>query len=92
MLEDEARHDAESLEGQVAARERELAAGDVAPFVESLLAVLEGGEHEQIRALVEPRLSQPDPIHDAVPKRQLGHSLLPKTKRGTVFGPAMTRK
>ena len=57
VLENQARHHAEPVEREVAAGQRELAAGDVATFVEALLAILEGREHEQIRALVEPRLA-----------------------------------
>ncbi len=78
VLEHEARHHAEALEGQVAARERELPSRDVPALVEPLLAVFEGGEHEQIRALVEPRLTQPDAVHDPVPKGQLRHHRLRK--------------
>jgi hypothetical protein len=42
-------------------------------FVQALLAVLEGGEHEQIGTLVESRLPEPDSVHDPVAKRQFSH-------------------
>lgn len=73
MLEDEARHHPEPLESEVAAGEGELSSGDVAAFIEALLAILEGGEHEKVGALVEPRLAQPDAVHDAIAKCQFGH-------------------
>jgi hypothetical protein len=73
MLEDDPRHDAEALEGQVAAGQGELAAIDVPAFFEALLAELEGGEHEEVRALVESRLAEPNSIHNPVSKRQFSH-------------------
>src|SRR6185503_4381794 len=45
MLEHEPRHDAEPLEREVPAGQRELSPADVASLVEALLAILEGGEH-----------------------------------------------
>ena len=71
VLEDDARHHAKALEGQIAAGEGQLPAADVAAFFHALLAKLQGGEHEELRALVEPRLAEPDAVHDSVPKRQL---------------------
>src|SRR6185369_15378527 len=81
VLQHHAGHDPEPIERQVTAGEGELPAGDVAAFVEALLAVFEGGEHKEICALVEPRLSQPDAVHDPVPKRQLSHSQPPSEWR-----------
>src|SRR5579884_2121224 len=75
VLEDEARHDAKAVEREVAAGQGELAPRDVPPFIEALLTEFEGGEHEEIRALVEPRLPEPDAVHDAVSKRQFCHNL-----------------
>src|SRR5712691_2062926 len=46
MIEDDPRHDPKALQGQVAARQGELPAIDVPSLLESLLAELEGGEHE----------------------------------------------
>jgi hypothetical protein len=45
----------------------------MAALIEALLAILEGGEHKEICALVEPGLAQPDAVHDAVSKRQFRH-------------------
>jgi hypothetical protein len=45
----------------------------VTPLREPLLAILQRAEHEEVRALVEPLLTQADPVHDAVTKGQLGH-------------------
>jgi hypothetical protein len=75
-LEDEARHDAEALAREVAARQRELAAGDVASLGQPLLAELERGQDEEIGALVVSRLAQPDPVHDPVSKCQFSHASL----------------
>src|SRR5262245_49980523 len=69
----DSRHDAKPIQGQIAAGQRELPAGDVAAFVEALLAVLEGGQNEQVRAFVEPRLPEPDTVHYSVAKCQFGH-------------------
>src|SRR5512133_461557 len=49
----------------------------MATLIEPALAVLEGSEHEQIRALVKPRLAQPNSVHDPIAKRQLGHRFPP---------------
>src|SRR6185295_16708659 len=65
-LEDEARHDAEAVEREITGGERELLARDVPALGQALLAELEGREHEEIRALVIPRLTQPDLVHDPV--------------------------
>src|SRR6185437_4341461 len=76
MLEHHASHHAEPLQRQVAAGERQLEACDVPAFVEALLAILERRQGKQIGALVEPRLAQPDPIHDPVSKCQFRHPYL----------------
>jgi hypothetical protein len=60
-------------ERELAAGDRQLTAGDVASLGQALLAVLEGGEHEEIRALVEARLPHANAVHDPIAKRQLGH-------------------
>ena len=73
VLEHHPRHDAEPLQRQVAAREGELAPGDVPTFRQPRLAKLERAEHEEVRVLVEPLLTQADPVHDAIAKGQLGH-------------------
>ena len=61
------------LASLVAAGEGQFLAGDVAAFIELLLAILEGREHEEVRALVEPRLAQPDAVHDPVAKCPIRH-------------------
>ena len=40
---------------------------------QALLAVLQGGQDEDVGALVETRLPEPDAVHDAVPEGQLRH-------------------
>ena len=73
VLEDHAGEHAEALEREVATGEREFATGDVAPLRETLLALLQRAEHEEIGALVEPLLAQADAVHDSIAKSQLGH-------------------
>ena len=43
--------------------------------------MLEGREHEEIGALIEPLLAQPNLVHDAIAERQLGHCLVPQVVR-----------
>src|SRR6185503_4932598 len=76
VLQDEARHDAVALKGQVPAGERKLASAYVPALFHALLLELERREHEEIRAFVEPLLLEPDAVHDPVAKRQLCHSVL----------------
>jgi hypothetical protein len=76
MVEYDSSHDAESIESQVAAGERQLRSTDMSAFIETLLAILEGTEHEQVCSLVEPRLAKPNTVHDAVAKCQFRHCLL----------------
>lgn len=52
----------------------ELAAGEVAALGEPLLAELEGGKDEQVRALVVTRLAEPDAVHYSVSESQFGHA------------------
>src|ERR1041385_3389811 len=59
-LENQTRHDPEALEREIAAGKRELSPVDVPPLGKSLLAEFEGGQDEQIRALVEALLAHPD--------------------------------
>ena len=73
LLEHQAREHAEPVEREVAARQRELASGDVPALGQALLAELQRAEHEEIGALVEPLLAHADPIHDAVAESELGH-------------------
>jgi hypothetical protein len=80
VLEDQPGHNAEALQRQIAAGQGQLAAVDVPPLVESLLAELERGEHEEVRALVESRLAEPNSVHDPVSKRQFRH-FLPRLSR-----------
>ncbi len=56
-LEDDARHDAKPVEGEIPAGEGELAAGDMATLGETLLAELQSGKDEEVRALVEALLA-----------------------------------
>ena len=46
-----------------------LGAADVLPLGAARLRVLQGRQHEQVAALVEARLPEPDLVHDAVAKR-----------------------
>src|SRR5262245_15075606 len=73
VFQHDSRHDAKPIQSQIAARERELLARDVAAFVEALLAILEGCQDKQVCAFVEPRLSKPYAVHDSVAKCQFGH-------------------
>jgi hypothetical protein len=73
VLEDEPGHDAIALEREIATSEGELAAGNVPALGELVLEMLQRGEHEQIRALIETRLPHANAVHDPVAKRQLGH-------------------
>ncbi len=80
VLEHWARHDPEPIEGHIPASQRELSPRDMTALIEPLLAILEGGEYEQIRALVEPRLVQPNTVHDAISKCQFRHRV-PRSNR-----------
>jgi hypothetical protein len=73
MIEDESGENTEAEESEVTARLGELASGDVAALGEPGLAILEGGEHEEVCTLLEARLAQADLIHDPISKRQLRH-------------------
>ena len=73
MLEHQAREHTVPLEGEIAASHGQFAAGEVPSLGEALLAELEGGKHEEVRALVIPRLAHPDPVHDAIAEGQFGH-------------------
>lgn len=71
MVEHQASHYAIAIECQVAARFRELAASDVASFRQTRLRELERRKDEEIRMLMEPRLAEPNLVHDSITKRQL---------------------
>src|SRR6478672_5931873 len=82
VIEHESGHHAEALQGELATGMRELRPRDVASLDETGLAMLQGSEHEQIRALVETRLAQLDLLHDSVAERQLGHCPAPSVLTG----------
>src|SRR4051812_41698487 len=73
MLQYEPSHDAELVQREVPARQRKLPPTDVPPLLEPLLAKLESAQHEQIRTFIEPRLAQPNAVHDPVAKREFRH-------------------
>lgn len=71
VLQDEPRHHAEALEREIAASEGKLASANVTPLVQSLLAILERREHEEICTFIEPRFAQANAVHDPVAEGKL---------------------
>ena len=74
MLEHEFGSYSETLQCECAAGMRQLRPGNVPPFGEPGLTILERVQHKQIRALVEPRFACAYLIHDAIAESQLSHS------------------
>ncbi len=68
VIQHETRHDAEAVERQIAAGQRELTPADVTPLRQALLAKFQGAENEQIGALVESLLAQSDSMLGAQTK------------------------
>jgi hypothetical protein len=71
VLEHDTGHHSVTIERERATRVRQLATGDVSPLRELGLAILQRREHEEIRVLVESRLTKPDAIHDSVAEGEL---------------------
>src|ERR1035437_4132448 len=69
VLEHHPREHSVTLQRQAAARLGQFAARDVTALGEARLAELEGGQHEQIRVLVETRLAPPDGGPEHAPNR-----------------------
>src|SRR6185312_14538773 len=70
VFEHETGHHAEVLEGEITTGHGELASRDVPALIEPRLAILERGEHEQVRVLPVARIAGPEAVHDAVLKAQ----------------------
>src|SRR5260221_3853695 len=63
VIKDEARHDAEAVQRQIATRQGKLAPTDVATLRQALLAKFQGAEDKEICALVESRLAPAESVH-----------------------------
>ena len=73
VLQHDLRHQAVSLESEIAACVSKLGSGNVTADFELRLTYLERGKDEQVSLFVEPRLADANPVHDAFAKCQLCH-------------------
>src|SRR4029079_17478291 len=75
VLQHQACHHAEPVQREVPACKGKLSTRNMASLIQPALAILEGAEHEQVRALVKPRFAQPNSVHDPIAKCQFRHRL-----------------
>src|SRR5262245_9192745 len=92
VLQHRGREQAELLQSEVATGPGELGPRQVAARGETALRILEGGEHEQIGALVEAAVARPDLLQRVDEGAVIAHGRTPAAIRGLRAAPRVPRR